>query len=141
MAELHEVLRGYPGELPTDGPLGDITRLVDLVDRQQLLTGTELSTLRAETETLRDALAVFPVQPLHGDAHQGNALATPNGVVWIDFEDTWRGPIAWDLASPPTRTARISRCRHCKRIPTAPATMNSQPAFIFGSCSACAGDC
>ncbi|MFD0364419.1 phosphotransferase family protein [Nocardia sp. GCM10030253] len=99
LAELHEVLRGYPGELPTDGPLGDITRLVDLVDRQQLLTGTELSTLRAETETLRDALAGFPVQPLHGDAHQGNALATPNGVVWIDFEDTWRGPIGWDLAS------------------------------------------
>ena len=25
-------------------------------------------------------------------------LVTPNGLVWNDFEDTWRGPLEWDLA-------------------------------------------
>ncbi|GAA3436066.1 hypothetical protein GCM10018954_056750 [Kutzneria kofuensis] len=25
-------------------------------------------------------------------------LATPSGLVWNDFEDTWRGPLEWDLA-------------------------------------------
>ncbi|MGW0178375.1 phosphotransferase [Nocardia sp. NPDC003345] len=99
LAELHTVLRGYPGELPADGPFGDITRLVDLLDRQLLLTGTEASALRAETLELRARFAEFPTQPLHGDAHRGNVLATPNGAVWIDFEDTWRGPVGWDLAS------------------------------------------
>jgi aminoglycoside phosphotransferase (APT) family kinase protein len=50
----------------------------------------------------RDALvATWPsteTQPLHGDAHPGNLLMTPRGPVWNDFEDTWRGPVEWDLA-------------------------------------------
>jgi thiamine kinase-like enzyme len=38
------------------------------------------------------------VRVLHGDAHPGNLLWTANGLVWNDFEDTWRGPLGWDLA-------------------------------------------
>ena len=44
-----------------------------------------------------DALAL-PEQPLHGDAHRKNTLKTSKGLVWTDFEDACRGPIAWDLA-------------------------------------------
>lgn len=35
---------------------------------------------------------------LHGDAHPGNLLATPDGWRWTDLEDTCSGPLAWDLA-------------------------------------------
>ena len=39
------------------------------------------------------------VQPLHGDAHPGNVIATREGLVWIDFEDACLGPVEWDLAT------------------------------------------
>ncbi|MGY1733018.1 phosphotransferase family protein [Geodermatophilus sp. SYSU D01045] len=38
------------------------------------------------------------VQALHGDAHPGNLLATPDGRRWTDLEDTCAGPPEWDLA-------------------------------------------
>jgi thiamine kinase-like enzyme len=39
------------------------------------------------------------VQPVHGDAHPGNLVATHDGLVWIDFEEVCRGPVEWDLAT------------------------------------------
>lgn len=36
-------------------------------------------------------------QPVHGDAHLGNALETAGGPVWCDFEDVIRAPVEWDL--------------------------------------------
>ena len=37
---------------------------------------------------------------LHGDAHHGNLLAAPGGGwLWIDLEETGRGPVAWDIAT------------------------------------------
>ena len=38
-------------------------------------------------------------QPLHGDAHPGNLIATRGDLVWIDFEDVCLGPVEWDLAT------------------------------------------
>jgi thiamine kinase-like enzyme len=39
-------------------------------------------------------------QPLQGDAHPGNLIATRDGgLVWIDFEDNCLGPVEWDLAT------------------------------------------
>jgi Ser/Thr protein kinase RdoA (MazF antagonist) len=35
-------------------------------------------------------------QPIHGDAHDENALA---GGIWQDLDDACTGPIEWDLAS------------------------------------------
>ena len=40
----------------------------------------------------------LPVQPVHGDAHPGNAWVTPRGVIWADFEETGSWPVEWDLA-------------------------------------------
>ena len=60
--------------------------------------------------------------PLHGDVHPGNLIATRGGLVWIDFEETCRGPVEWDLAllhwSDPAAVARHfapdpSRLRDC----------------------------
>jgi hypothetical protein len=85
LGELHEALRDYPGELRTDGPIADLRHSSGLVDD-------------AEVERLAALVGDLPSQPLHGDAHPGNLLASPNGLVWNDFEDTWRGPLGWDLA-------------------------------------------
>lgn len=42
-----------------------------------------------------------PAVLLHGDAHLGNALSTPDGRIHlIDFEDTSLGPWQWDLIGP-----------------------------------------
>lgn len=35
---------------------------------------------------------------IHGDAQRKNALRTSDGAVWIDFEESSWGPVAWDLA-------------------------------------------
>lgn len=89
LAEMHEALRDYPGELPT-GPVVELRRwLAGLGDHPQA------SRLRA---ILDQIVPAGPVQALHGDAHAGNLLATPAGPRWLDFEDAWRGPIGWDLA-------------------------------------------
>lgn len=37
-------------------------------------------------------------QIVHGDAHLENPLAGPRGPLWNDWEDTFVGPVQWDLA-------------------------------------------
>jgi hypothetical protein len=89
LATLHETLRDYPGELPA-GPVAELDRWLDL-----LADELPVDQLRAMAAKI---VLTGPVQPLHGDAHTGNILATPDGPRWLDFEDTWRGPVGWDLA-------------------------------------------
>jgi Ser/Thr protein kinase RdoA (MazF antagonist) len=61
---------------------------------------------------------------LHGDAHQGNLLAAANrGWLWIDLEETGRGPAAWDLATMvshyPEREARSALAAYAAESGTA----------------------
>lgn len=53
---------------------------------------------RAErvVESARGRSASF--QPVHGDAHLLNVLATARGAVWTDWEDAFVGPVEYDLA-------------------------------------------
>ncbi|GLW11193.1 hypothetical protein Misp01_63210 [Microtetraspora sp. NBRC 13810] len=100
LAELHDALRGYPGELPHLGPaLEETAHLLDV------LAGTgfdaeALAELRAAHGRLSEELRrpYGAVQALHGDAHPGNLLATGEGLLWTDFEETCSGPVGWDLA-------------------------------------------
>jgi hypothetical protein len=96
--ELHSALDDYDGELPAGGPVDDLRALFDLVEREGLLTREVVAGLRADLEVLAARLSRFPVRALHGDSHPGNLLLTSSGLVWNDFEDTWRGPLGWDLA-------------------------------------------
>ena len=59
-----------------------------------------LATLRRVAEQLTNQLErlELPLQALHGDAGPANALNTTRGVLWTDWEDTFLGPVAWDLA-------------------------------------------
>jgi hypothetical protein len=41
----------------------------------------------------------FNQQPLHGECHVGQTIATPSGVRWLDFENVCMGPKEWDLAA------------------------------------------
>jgi phosphotransferase family enzyme len=101
LGDLHTVLRSYPGELPLVCAT-DIPRGMQLLDQAgDFLSAAEADLLRATAQRLAPFLAEpgSHWQPLHGDAHPGNLIATRNGLVWIDFEDVCRGPVEWDLAS------------------------------------------
>lgn len=102
LVDLHAVLRSYPGELPMLGD-NDIARGLEALD----LAGgapseADADRLRAAAERLRPFWEApgGDVQPLHGDAHPGNLIATRDGgLAWIDFEDVCLGPVEWDLAT------------------------------------------
>jgi Ser/Thr protein kinase RdoA (MazF antagonist) len=102
LRRLHDGLRTFGGEL------GGLTELREDIERL-------LSRLRPTDSQQRDAIAslgermqilkpiVFesrlPTQTLHGDVSLRNLFRTPRRVLWNDFEDTFRGPVEWDVAS------------------------------------------
>jgi hypothetical protein len=90
LAALHRTLADYAGPLPASAPLDDVLLGLPLL-------GEHAEALRTEHARL-SALLPAGGQTLHGDAHPGNVLVTSDGLVWNDFEDTWRGPVEWDLA-------------------------------------------
>jgi hypothetical protein len=95
LADLHTALREFPGDLPTEPPLMVAEIVTHLHQPQAVLDGLVADEQRVSAELAAEG---GPVQALHGDAHPGNLLRTVDGPRWIDFEDTWRGPVAWDLA-------------------------------------------
>jgi hypothetical protein len=90
LSDLHRALADYSGQLPTAGPLDDVLLGLPLL-------GEHAEALRAEHARLSKLLPAGGVA-LHGDAHPGNVLVTSTGLAWNDLEDTWRGPVEWDLA-------------------------------------------
>ncbi len=97
LTELHGHLAGLPvSGAPLDTPLDDLTRFAER-GRTWGADPAQLERLAARLGELRPRLA-GEVVPLHGDAHPGNLLATPEGWRWTDLEDTCAGPRAWDLA-------------------------------------------
>ncbi|WP_020500689.1 phosphotransferase [Sciscionella marina] len=115
IAAMHAALSGYEGDLTGLGPLADLRlglERLDWSDQERVIIDTKI-------ERFARLLAELPAQPLHGDAHSGNALVTTQGLVWTDFEDSWRGPVEWDHAvaalgavpvGPPQRGAAVDQC-------------------------------
>jgi len=95
LARVHAALRDYPGELPERGPVGELRTM--LARNRAAMSGFA-DRISTETDRLAALLPDTPGQPLHGDAHPGNLIETADGPCWLDFEDTWRGPLEWDLA-------------------------------------------
>jgi aminoglycoside phosphotransferase (APT) family kinase protein len=96
LADLHRGLADLDADLPRFGPFEDLAR--NLAALADTVPAAALTAMFEESERLRAVVAEFPVRPLHGDAHPGNLLATPSGLMWNDFEDAWLGPLGWDLA-------------------------------------------
>ncbi|MEV6911753.1 phosphotransferase [Amycolatopsis sp. NPDC051071] len=95
LARVHEALTDFPGDLPELGPVNDLRTLLD---RHGSSMDGAAPRLYEELDRVVAALPDDSPRPLHGDAHSGNVVATAAGPCWLDFEDTWRGPLGWDLA-------------------------------------------
>ncbi|HEY8961019.1 MAG TPA: aminoglycoside phosphotransferase family protein [Luteolibacter sp.] len=95
----HEVLRDFDQPLPE---LAIITESIDLLatlKKRNLFPAETLDLLRDRLSHSLEALRQFPRQALHGDAHLGNLMNTTRGLLLTDWEDTFDGPVEWDLAS------------------------------------------
>jgi hypothetical protein len=101
--ELRRTLREYPRELLLLAPpLSDIPSSLVRMEAQRAISEDDLGLLRCAFARLSSRLtpeALGPLQPLHGDAHIYNMIASERGWLWNDFEDVCLGPVAWDLAS------------------------------------------
>ena len=95
LRQLHEAMAGYDGPLRHVGPLEEIRRLAAVLE--SLGEARDSATIRSLLD--RVELPDAPIQALHGDAHLGNVRLTAAGIRWLDWEESWRGPVAWDLAS------------------------------------------
>ena len=101
LRRLHDELHPFAGELES---LSDLRHRIERVHRLLTPTGAldeeAIGSLRARLDAAFDLLpgSTLPVQALHGDASLGNLLRTPGRLVWNDFEDTFRGPVHWDVA-------------------------------------------
>jgi len=84
---LHRAARGHDGRLRSFDPRPEALRIAALVG------GAEGVVLRAAAERINVPRLVE--QPVHGDAHLGNAQA---GGLWLDFDEACLGPPEWDLA-------------------------------------------
>jgi Ser/Thr protein kinase RdoA (MazF antagonist) len=106
---LGRTLRGLHDELrPFEGELGGLRELREAIERllgqlraADAQESDAISSLREQLGTLRTVVfeSTLPTQALHGDVSLRNLLRTPRRLVWNDFEDTFRGPVHWDVAS------------------------------------------
>ena len=99
--DLHAAMHDYPGDLPFMGViLEELPHWLHWLDQQHVLSGAEIITLRQAQWEVAGKLHSLrtKMRPLHGDAHHGNLLRTPQGLLWTDFEDACFGPLEWDVA-------------------------------------------
>jgi hypothetical protein len=101
LRQLHDALTGFSGELGGLGDLqADIERLRRALRPTAALGAQEIDSLGERLLALGETVfdTSLATQALHGDASLDNLLRTPEGLIWNDFEDTFRGPVHWDLA-------------------------------------------
>jgi Ser/Thr protein kinase RdoA (MazF antagonist) len=94
LRHLHAAIADFPGELPSFDPRPAARRIVADLPPSAHDTAAVLLAACDFCE-----LPDLPGQPLHGDAHFGNALGSTAGPLWTDLEYACVGPIEWDLAS------------------------------------------
>ena len=101
LRDLHDELFPFSGDLGDPVDLRhDIERLHRQLRPTAVLAPQRIDSLRQRLNALSDSVfgTSLPMQALHGDASLSNLLCTREGLVWNDFEDTFRGPVHWDLA-------------------------------------------
>jgi aminoglycoside phosphotransferase (APT) family kinase protein len=104
LARLHIAAAAFPGDLPVLSPLRELIRDgLAALEREGAADRALLAALRdRHAEVLAELDDVTgPTLVLHGDAHAGNLLQAAGagpGWLWVDLEETCRGPRAFDLA-------------------------------------------
>jgi Phosphotransferase enzyme family len=103
LARLHRIARGCRAELGgLNAATDQITDGLAMLEREDVIDMATLAALRAAHAAALAEMGAAGGEPfvLHGDAHRGNLLAAEGrGWLWIDLEETGRGPAAWDLAT------------------------------------------
>ena len=96
LRQCHEIMRRFTEPLPK---LAILTESLAILNERELFPSSTQQMLRDHLTTSINVLNHFPHQPLHGDAHMGNLMNTTRGLLWTDWEDTFAGPVEWDVAS------------------------------------------
>lgn len=96
LRQCHEIMRHFAEPLPK---LAILTESLAILNERTLFPQPTQQMLRDHLTVSLDVLSSFPHQPLHGDAHMGNLMNTTHGLLWTDWEDTFAGPVEWDVAS------------------------------------------
>lgn len=96
LRECHEIMNRFTETLPH---LAIITESLAILQHRELFPQETQQMLRDRLTNSMEVLCRFPQQPLHGDAHMGNLMNTTRGLLWTDWEDTFSGPVEWDVAS------------------------------------------
>ncbi len=96
LRQCHEVMHHFPQPQPK---LAILTESLAILDERELFAKATQQMLRHHLTTSIHVLSGYPHQPLHGDAHEGNLMNTTRGLLWTDWEDTFAGPVEWDVAS------------------------------------------
>ncbi|QIF00060.1 phosphotransferase [Roseimicrobium sp. ORNL1] len=97
--QCHEVLRTCTQPLPKLAIITESAALLDALEEKNAFPTSTLELLRAHLLSSLQVLGDCPHQVLHGDAHMGNLMNTTVGLLWADWEDTFAGPVEWDVAS------------------------------------------
>jgi thiamine kinase-like enzyme len=98
---LHGALELVSEEAPGPvTPIEDVGRLLREPNRWWRSAPQALEPMRRVFDAVVERIDTHRLvtQQLHGDAHAGNLLVAGDAVIWTDFEDTWHGPVEWDLA-------------------------------------------
>lgn len=99
LRQCHDLLASFCEPLPELAILTESLALLGTLEERTLFPVETIDLLRDRLSSSLEALRGFPMQPLHGDAHMGNLMNTTLGLLWTDWEDTFLGPVEWDLAS------------------------------------------
>jgi hypothetical protein len=101
LRELHEAGESVDVGLAPFDPLAQTASALVRCARRGLLPARDLVVLERAHEQLVAAGAAAALEGdvvLHGDAHLANLLATTEGPLWCDLEDSFRGAPEWDVA-------------------------------------------
>lgn len=96
LRQCHEIMCRFAEPLPK---LAILTESLTILDERPLFPAATQQMLRDHLTKSIEVLSSHPHQPLHGDAHMGNLMNTTRGLLWTDWEDTFAGPVEWDVAS------------------------------------------
>jgi Phosphotransferase enzyme family len=108
LARLHRAAADCPAALGDLRPAREhVADGLGVLERESVLDPATLAELRSVHADVLAELAAVASEPvvLHGDAHAGNLLTVAGRNagqgeprLWIDLEETSRGPVEWDLA-------------------------------------------